>query len=76
MLDSGMILKGEIRCWTLSGIEGLTTVHILYATPCICWQQYSVVEIVRKANKQMNRRQWNEGNCKLYYMIEKTSQNA
>ena len=57
MLDSGMILKGEIRCWSLSGIEGLTTVHILYATPCICWQQYSVVEIVRKANKKMNRRQ-------------------
>ena len=29
----------------------------LYATPCICWQQYSVVKIVRKENKQMNRRQ-------------------
>ena len=57
IFDLGMILKGEIRCWSLSGIEGLTTVHILYATPCICWQQYSVVEIVRKANKQMNRRQ-------------------
>ena len=33
------------------------TVHILYAAPCICWQQFSVVKIVRKANKQMNRRQ-------------------
>ena len=33
------------------------TVHILYAAPCICWQQFSVVKIVRKANKIMNRRQ-------------------
>ena len=31
------------------------TVHILYAAPCICWQQYSVVKIVRKVKKQMNR---------------------
>ena len=33
------------------------TVHILYAAPCICWQQFSVVKIARKANKIMNRRQ-------------------
>ena len=52
-----MTLKGEIRCWSLSGIKGLTTVHILFATPCICWQQYKVVKIVSKENKQMNRRQ-------------------
>ena len=23
MFDSGVILKGEIRCWSLSGIKGL-----------------------------------------------------
>ena len=38
MLDWGMILKGEIRYWSLSGIKVLITVHILCA-PCICWQQ-------------------------------------
>ena len=38
MFDSGMILKGEIRYWSLSRIKALITVHILYA-PCICWQQ-------------------------------------
>ena len=31
----------------------------------------TIVKIVRKANKQMNRRQCNEGNFKLYHMIEK-----
>ena len=38
MFDSGVILKGEIRCQSLSGMKVLTTVHILYAS-CICWQQ-------------------------------------
>ena len=38
ILDLGMILKGEIRYWSLSGIKVLITVHILCA-PCICWQQ-------------------------------------
>ena len=47
MFESVMTLKGEIRCWSLSGIKRLTAVHISYATPCICWQQYSVVKIVR-----------------------------
>ena len=28
MFDSGVILKGEIRCWSLSGIKVLLTVHI------------------------------------------------
>ena len=28
MLDSGMILKGEIRCWSLLGIKGLTVTEI------------------------------------------------
>ena len=50
------------------------TVHILCAAPCICWQQYSVVKIVRKANKQMNRRPLNEGNCKLYHIIKKITE--
>ena len=38
MFDSGMILKGEIRCWSLLGIKVLITVYILYA-PSICWRQ-------------------------------------
>ena len=42
------------------------TVYILYA-PCIVWQQYGVVKIVREANKQMNRRELDEGNCKLHH---------
>ena len=39
MRDSGMILKREIGCWSLSGIKVLITVHILYALR-ICWQQW------------------------------------
>ena len=35
MFDSGVILKGEIRCWSLLGVKGLITAHILNA-PCIC----------------------------------------
>ena len=31
------------------------TVNISHA-PCIFWQKYSVVKIIRKANKQMNRK--------------------
>ena len=73
MFDSGWYWKEKLDV-SHSGIKGLITVHVLFAAPCICQQQYSVVEIVRKANKQINRRQWNEGNCKLYHMIEKTSQ--
>ena len=34
------------------------------------------LEFMWKANKQVNRRQWNEANCKLYYVIENTSQNT
>ena len=31
MLNLGMILKGEIRCWSLSGMKVLIPVHMLYA---------------------------------------------
>ena len=47
MLDLGMILKGEIRCKSLSGIEVLITVHILYAPDLLA----TIVKIARKANK-------------------------
>ena len=66
----------EISSLSIRQVIREIIVHILYAAPCICWQQYSVVKIVRKANKQINRRQWNEGNRKLYHIIEKTSQNT
>ena len=39
MSDLGMILKGEIKYKSLSGIKVKITVHILCA-PRICWQQY------------------------------------
>ena len=48
----------------------LITVHILHA-PCICWLQW-----LRLLGQQINRRQWNEGKCELYHMIEKRSQNT
>ena len=38
MLDLGLILKGEIRYYSLSRIKVLITVHILHL-PRICWQQ-------------------------------------
>ena len=74
MFDSGWYWKEKLDASHSQG--GLRTVQIVYAAPCIYWQWYTVVKNVRKANKQMNRRQWNKGNCKLYHMMEKTSQNT
>ena len=31
MFDSGVILKGEIRCWSLSGIKGLSELQGLFS---------------------------------------------
>ena len=36
MLDLGLILKGEIRYYSLSRIKVLITVYIFYV-PRICW---------------------------------------
>ena len=30
MFDSGVILKGEFRCWSLSGIKGLKKVSLIW----------------------------------------------
>ena len=49
MFDSGVILKEEIRHYSILGIKVLIIVHILY-TPCIFWQQYS-----RLIGKQTNK---------------------
>ena len=52
--------------------QGLTCSK-LYTFSCICSSHLlaTTAKIVRKANKQVNRRQLNEGNCKLYHVIEK-----
>ena len=49
MLDLGIILKGEIRYKSLSGIKALITVHSLYAPRL--YLLVTVVKIVRNANR-------------------------
>ena len=55
MCDSGVMLKGEIRYQLLSGIKVLLT----YTFSCICFLHFlaTMAKIVRKAYKQVNRRQ-------------------
>ena len=47
MLNLGMILKGEIRCWSLSGMRVLITAHSI----CSMHLMATIVKIIRKANR-------------------------
>ena len=39
MFDSGVIWKGEIICWSLSGIEGLSKIALWPTVPEMYWQE-------------------------------------
>ena len=54
-----------------SHTQGFNSVHDCTHFICSLHLLTTVVMAVRKANKQMNRRQWNEGSCTLHHTIEK-----